>query len=379
MVATVPDVPDAFDFDTLGEQLDTSPIGVLLLSVGSPETKEDVEEYLYNVFCDPEILTLPPAFSWALKQPIAAFIAKTEAPAAREIMESVGGLSPQKATIDQQALALKQELANRGVSSKLYVAMRYWTPFADEAVEQMKADGIQKLVILPLYPQFSLSTSGSSLRVLERMLYTDPGFPMESTVVPAWYNRRGFLRATARAVAEALAALPDGGEGAHVLYSAQGLPRVYVEELGDPYEEQVRRTVELVTAQLAELGHTPTSHAQLPGAVWAAARRVARPVDVRGDRPARRRRRAHARRRADLVRLRAHGHAERDRPRVRLHRQAGGDHDLRPRAHARHRPVVHRHARVGRRRGAPRPLAAVDAADQRGEPRLALDCQRVRR
>ena len=161
MVATVPDVPDAFDFDTLGERLDTSPIGVLLLSVGSPETKEDVEEYLYNVFCDPEILTLPPAFSWALKQPIAAFIAKTEAPAAREIMESVGGLSPQKATIDQQALALKQELANRGVSSKLYVAMRYWTPFADEAVEQMKADGIQKLVILPLYQQFSLSTSGS--------------------------------------------------------------------------------------------------------------------------------------------------------------------------------------------------------------------------
>ena len=265
MVATVPDVPDAFDFDTLGERLDTSPIGVLLLSVGSPETKEDVEEYLYNVFCDPEILTLPPAFSWALKQPIAAFIAKTEAPAAREIMESVGGLSPQKATIDQQALALKQELANRGVSSKLYVAMRYWTPFADEAVEQMKADGIQKLVILPLYPQFSLSTSGSSLRVLERMLYTDPGFPMESTVVPAWYNRRGFLRATARAVAEALAALPDGGEGAHVLYSAQGLPRVYVEELGDPYEEQVRRTVELVTAQLAELGHAPKNTLSFQG------------------------------------------------------------------------------------------------------------------
>ena len=245
MVATVPDVPDAFDFDTLGERLDTSPIGVLLLSVGSPETKEDVEEYLYNVFCDPEILTLPPAFSWALKQPIAAFIAKTEAPAAREIMESVGGLSPQKATIDQQALALKQELANRGVSSKLYVAMRYWTPFADEAVEQMKADGIQKLVILPLYPQFSLSTSGSSLRVLERMLYTDPGFPMESTVVPAWYNRRGFLRATARAVAEALAAVGQ---------------RVYVEELGDPYEEQVRRTVEL-----GELGHAPKNTLSFQG------------------------------------------------------------------------------------------------------------------
>ena len=71
MVATVPDVPDAFDFDTLGERLDTSPIGVLLLSVGSPETKEDVEVYLYNVFCDPEILTLPPALMWALKRPVA--------------------------------------------------------------------------------------------------------------------------------------------------------------------------------------------------------------------------------------------------------------------------------------------------------------------
>ena len=98
MVATVPDVPDAFDFDTLGERLDTSPIGVLLLSVGSPETKEDVEEYLYNVFCDPEILTLPPAFSWALKQPIAAFIAKTEAPPTLSMISRSSRSSPTAAS-----------------------------------------------------------------------------------------------------------------------------------------------------------------------------------------------------------------------------------------------------------------------------------------
>ena len=181
------------NFDTLGTA-DTSPVGVLLLSVGAPETADDVEEYLYNVFCDPEILTLPPALSWALKRPLAWFIAKTRTEEAKQAMQVAGGRSPQLQTIQEQAQAVADELAKRGVAEKLYAAMRYWHPFASEAVEAMKKDGISKLIIIPLYPQFSISTSGSSLRVLERMLYTDPGFPLKSSVVPAWYNRPGFLK-----------------------------------------------------------------------------------------------------------------------------------------------------------------------------------------
>lgn len=228
-------------------------MGVLLLSVGAPASADDVEEYLYNVFCDPEILTLPPALMWALKRPVAWVIAKTRAPAARAAMLKASPNTTQ--TIQAMATQLGGVLGEQGVRSKVYVAMRYWHPFAEEAVEQMKADGIEKLVILPLYPQFSISTSGSALRVLERMLYTQPGFPMKSSVVPSWFNRAGYLTSTARRIADAVASLPEGiRESAHILYSAQGLPKAYVENMGDPYQEQVESTVKLLRVELDAMG-----------------------------------------------------------------------------------------------------------------------------
>ena len=235
--------------------VDHGPVGVLLLSVGAPETPDDVEEYLYNVFCDPEIRTLPPFLSWAFKRPLAWLIAKDRAEEARASMRRAGGRSPQLQTIQAQAKALQEELENRGVAARTFIAMRYWTPFAEDAIESIKAENIQKLVILPLYPQFSLSTSGSALRVLERMLYNDPGFPVKSSVVPAWYNRPGFLEATAKGIASTIAGLPaELQKDAHILYTAQGLPKKYVEDLSDPYQEQVERSIELVRAELAKLG-----------------------------------------------------------------------------------------------------------------------------
>jgi len=254
------------EFDQLSVA-DHGPVGVLLLSVGAPETPDDVEEYLYNVFCDPEIRTLPPALAWALNKPLAWLIAKTRAEEARQSMISAGGRSPQLSTIQAQAAALREELADRGVDCRPFIAMRYWKPFAEDAVEAMKAEGIQKLVILPLYPQFSLSTSGSALRVLERMLYTDPSFPMKSSVVPAWYNRPGFLSATANRIEESIQQLPsDKRSAAHVLYTAQGLPAKYVEELGDPYQEQVERSVALVNAELQSRGLGQSSSLAYQGA-----------------------------------------------------------------------------------------------------------------
>lgn len=175
------------DFATLGETGDTDPVGVLLLSVGAPETPDDVEKYLYNVFCDPEIFTLPPILGWLFKRPLAWALAKSRAEDAKQSMRQAGGVSPQSATIRAQADALGDALAERGIDARIYIGMRYWNPFTDEAVEEIVKDGLKKLVIVPLYPQFSLSTSGSALRVLERMLYNQPGFPLKSSVIPAWY------------------------------------------------------------------------------------------------------------------------------------------------------------------------------------------------
>ena len=243
-------IAPTIEFDELA-QTDHSPVGVLLLSVGAPETPEDVEQYLYNVFTDPEIRTLPPALSWAFKRPLAWAIARSRSDAAIQSMNNAGGRSPQLSTVQAQARALQNELDERGVNAKTFIAMRYWKPYAEDAVEAIKAEGIQKLVILPLYPQFSLSTSGSALRVLERMLYTDPGFPMKSSVVPAWYNRPGYLAAMCSNIHQALQTLPEEKRAtAHILYTAQGLPVKYVTDLGDPYQEQVERCVSMLTEEL---------------------------------------------------------------------------------------------------------------------------------
>ncbi len=153
-------VEDVVDFDALGESSEfTAPVGVLLLSVGSPVNPEDVEEYLYNVFRDPEILTLPQPLSF-LKKPLAWGISKARAGDARRQMIEAGGVSPTQLTIQEQADALEQALAERGCRAKLFLAMRYWYPFAGDAVQQMKAQNITKLVILPLYPQV-INTRGS--------------------------------------------------------------------------------------------------------------------------------------------------------------------------------------------------------------------------
>lgn len=256
--ATAAPVPTIGDFDELGsDDFDHGPVGVLLLTKGAPETPDDVEQYLVNVFCDPEILTLPPSLS-LFKRPLAAFIAKSKAEEARVAMEIAGGRSPQMTTIRAQADALQLQLAERGVDARLYIAARYWSPYADEVIEDMKREGIQKLVIIPIYPQFSISTSGSSLRVLEQLMYTDPGFPAKSSVVPAWYNRRGFLEATAEGIQQTLVSLPDP-EKAHVLYTAQGLPRKYIDDLNDPYQGQVEHHVLLSGLHL--LTHSPLWYA----------------------------------------------------------------------------------------------------------------------
>ena len=170
----VPESPSGSEFETLGEA-DHGPVGVLLLSVGAPETPDDVEEYLYNVFCDPEIRTLPPAISWAFKRPLAWLIARERAEEARESMRLAGGRSPQLATIQAQARALQAQLADRGVDARPFIAMRYWKPFTEDAVEAMKAEGIQKLVILPLSNPELFAHSTLLQSATGVLLYGPPG------------------------------------------------------------------------------------------------------------------------------------------------------------------------------------------------------------
>jgi len=197
-------------------EIDTArePIGIVLLNLGGPTTLDDVEPFLYNLFNDPEIITLPSFVQW-LNGPVAWLIAKGRAPSSREGYAAIGGGSPQLSTTEAQGKALEEALAARGVAAKSYVAMRYWQPYTSDCLAALKRDGIQRVVVLPLYPQFSISTSGSSLRLLEKEFYEDPALRQtRNTVIPAWYCAQFFamLRNSAQFCAILCAILRDSAQ-----------------------------------------------------------------------------------------------------------------------------------------------------------------------
>src|SRR5205085_7359744 len=131
-------------------------IGVLLFNLGGPETLEDVRPFLFNLFADPDIIRLPWRF---LQKPLAWMISTGRYKKSRGYYEKIGGGSPLRRITDEQARALEAALARRDIPARAYVAMRYWKPFTEEALEQIARDGITHLVVLPLYPQFSVLTT----------------------------------------------------------------------------------------------------------------------------------------------------------------------------------------------------------------------------
>jgi len=222
-------------------------LGVLLLNLGGPEQLEDVRPFLFNLFSDPEIIRLP--FPW-LQRPLAWLISSSRATKSQENYRQIGGGSPLRRITDEQAQALRQKLQEKGKDAAIYVGMRYWHPFTEEAIARIKRDGIQRLVIIPLYPQYSISTSGSSFRLLERLWNEDPSMQtINYTVVPSWYKRPGYLRAMAELIAQELDQFAEPDQ-VHVFFSAHGVPVSYVTEAGDPYQQEIEDCTRLIMRSL---------------------------------------------------------------------------------------------------------------------------------
>ncbi len=222
-------------------------LGVLLLNLGGPEQLEDVRPFLFNLFSDPEIIRLP--FPW-LQRPLAWLISSSRAAKSQENYRQIGGGSPLRRITDEQAQALRQKLQEKGKDAAIYVGMRYWHPFTEEAIARIKRDGIQRLVIIPLYPQYSISTSGSSFRLLERLWNEDPSMQtIDYTVVPSWYKRPGYLRAMAELIAQELDQFAEPDQ-VHVFFSAHGVPVSYVTEAGDPYQQEIEDCTRLIMRSL---------------------------------------------------------------------------------------------------------------------------------
>ena len=222
-------------------------VGVLLLNLGGPDQLEDVRPFLFNLFSDPEIIRLP--FSW-LQKPLAWLISTSRAKKSQENYKLIGGGSPLRRITEEQAQALQAALRERGQEVQVYVGMRYWHPFTEEAVARIKRDAIDRLVILPLYPQFSISTSGSSFRLLDALWQEDPSLQkIDYTVIPSWYERAGYLQAMAELIQQQLDQM-DSPDQAHIFFSAHGVPLSYVEEAGDPYQQEIEECTELIMRKL---------------------------------------------------------------------------------------------------------------------------------
>jgi ferrochelatase len=220
-------------------------IGILLLNLGGPEKLADVQPFLYNLFSDPEIIRLPAV----ARKPLAAFIAVTRGPKSRGYYAKIGGGSPLLRETNAQAAALAARLAERGLEARTYVGMRAWHPFIDEAVEAIVRDKITELIVLPLFPQFSVSTTGSSTKELYRVLERRGGVrSMRRRYITRWYDHPGYIDALARRIEEALSTFPDP-PSAHLLFTAHSIPVKYVER-GDPYRVHTEATVRLVLERL---------------------------------------------------------------------------------------------------------------------------------
>lgn len=191
---------------------------------------------------------------------IAAGISKRRAPKSRAAYESIGGGSPILKYSNAQAKLIRQSVENRyGMKVQTYIGMRYWKPFTEEALAQIRKDAIQALVILPLYPQFSISTSGSSLRLLQEEFskHASNYGDMVHTVVSSWYERPGYVKAmgtlikkeldgfTREQIEFAKSESPDLPP-LHVLFSAHGVPQSYI-EAGDPYQNQIEACVDSIS------------------------------------------------------------------------------------------------------------------------------------
>jgi len=222
-------------------------VGVLLLNLGGPDELDDVRPFLFNLFSDPEIIRLP--FSW-LQSPLAWLISTMRTKKSQENYRQIGGGSPLRHITQAQAQALQERLQQKGQDANVYIGMRYWHPFTEEAIARIKRDAIEQLVILPLYPQFSISTSGSSFRLLEKLWQEDPTLRrIEYTVIPSWYQQPGYLQAMAQLIAQELDqfANPDS---VHLFFSAHGVPLNYVTEAGDPYQQEIEDCTALIMQTL---------------------------------------------------------------------------------------------------------------------------------
>ena len=219
---------------------------VVMMNLGAPDAPDAVQPFLYNLFSDPAIIRLPAL----LRLPLAALIAARRSKVAGAIYAELGGASPLLVNTNAQAAALETIL---GEDWRCFVAMRYWHPFSHETAVAVRDWGPEEIVLLPLYPQYSTTTTASSLSAW-RTAATRQDLRTPTRFIRSYPEASGFIAAFAAAVVEALrAAEASAGPKVRLLLSAHGLP-LRIVQAGDTYPEEIERTARAIISKVGRSG-----------------------------------------------------------------------------------------------------------------------------
>ncbi len=217
-------------------------VAVVLFNLGGPDQPKAVRPFLFNLFADPAIISAPAL----VRYPLAALISRLRERSACANYALMGGASPLLAETQVQAGALQAVLAARSPSCtvRTFIAMRYWRPFSEDAARAVAEFEPDEIVLLPLYPQYSTTTTASSLKAWAKA-YKGPG---RSRAICCYPTQEGLIEAHAQRIRSAWS---KAGEPKHVrlLFSAHGLPEKVI-EAGDPYQSQVEATAAAVIQRL---------------------------------------------------------------------------------------------------------------------------------
>jgi len=218
-------------------------IAVVLFQLGGPDSLEAVKPFLYNLFCDPDIINFPGAF--LARKPLAKFISSKRAKKVAEHYAEIGGKSPIVELTGAQATALQAELEKRCMA-RVFVAMRYWHPSTEEVIAELKKGRYDKIILLPLYPQYSKATTASSLNEWKRQCARLHFEDIPTEAVCCYHNHPLYIEAIvdrANSTYKKFSAV--GPEKTDLVFSAHGVPLSLIAG-GDPYQQHIEETVRLV-------------------------------------------------------------------------------------------------------------------------------------
>ena len=217
-------------------------IAVILFNLGGPDKLENVEPFLFNLFNDPAILNLP-SF---IRYPLAKLISKRRSPTAKAIYNEMGGSSPILKLTKEQAISLEQSLNHneKGFNYKVFIAMRCWHPRASETVELVKNFNPKEIILLPLYPQYSAATSGSSISEWKKVAKKN-NLNINTSTICCYPQNNNFVKAHSELIKKNIKELKNF----KLIFSAHGLPEKNIKK-GDPYQWQVEQSVNKIMEEI---------------------------------------------------------------------------------------------------------------------------------